>query len=168
MAVPAHSPFHKQLSGLSLIISLPQIIASPISVGLKHLIYHNVIPFEVIEILDFLLISFPLTLCIAVLFVIIEKGKFNLFYMVFAVAGAALLSNLLHLIVEKIPSVNIQSSLDTSTDYRSNTGSSSAFMWVYNMFAIYWNSFGPIIFIQSCCIGIYAGFKYSKIEKGNK
>ena len=59
MEAPAHSPFHKELSGLALFVSLPQLVASPIIVGLKHLLYHNSVGFELKEVLDFLLISFP-------------------------------------------------------------------------------------------------------------
>jgi hypothetical protein len=157
MATPSHPSWHGEISQLSLFISLPQIIASPIFVGIKHLMYHNVVPFEVKEILDFLLISFPLTLCVAILFVIIVKGKFNLFYMIFAVVGATLLSNLLHKIVSKFPLVDIKNSFD-----------SSALTWVYNIFGVYWNTFGPILFIQSCCIGIYAAVKYLNIEDKRK
>ena len=165
MALPVHSPFHKELSGLTFFISLPQLIASPIMVGLKHLMYSDVVPFELKEVLDFLLISFPLTLCIAILFIIIEKGKFNLFYMVFAVVGAALLSNLLHMLVEKIPSVGIDAAFNTTYNNTANAGSSSAFSLVFNIFKVYCESFGPILFIQSCCIGIWAGIKLLKIEK---
>ena len=164
MALPAHSPFHKELSGLSFFISVPQLIASPIVVGLKHLMYHDVAAFEVKEVLDFLLISFPLTLCIAILFVIIEKGKFNLFYMLLAVVGAALLSNLLHKLVGEIPSVGVKSAFDTTYNSTENSGSSSAFTLVFKIFKIYWDTFGPILFIQSCCIGIWAGIKFVKME----
>ena len=167
MAVPTHTPWHNEISRLALFISIPQLIASPIIVGISHFVMPQNVAFEGKEILDFLIISFPLTLCVAVLFVIIAKGKFNLFYMVFAVAAAALLSNLLHIIVGKIPSVNIKSTLDTSYNETSG-GSDSAFKWVFNMFAVYWENFGPIIFIQSCCIGIYAGDKFLKMEKKKK
>ena len=157
MAAPIHSPLQKELSGLALFISIPQIIASPIVVGVSHLIYPKNVAFEIKDILDFIVVSFPLTLSVALLFVIIAKGKFNLFYLLFVVAGAALLSNLLHMIVEEIPSVGIKSSFDNS-----------AIMWVFKIFDVYWNTFGPILFIQSCCIGIFAGVKYLNIEESKK
>ncbi len=157
MAAPIHSPLQKDLSGLALFISIPQIIASPIVVGVSHLIYPKNVAFEVKDILDFIVVSFPLTLSVALLFVIIAKGKFNLFYLLFVVAGAALLSNLLHMIVGEIPSVDIN-----------RGGNNSAIMWVFKIFDVYWNTFGPILFIQSCCIGIYAGVKYLNIEDRKK
>ncbi len=150
----AHSPLHREISALALFISLRQLIASPIIVGISHLIHPYNVFFDVREILDFLVISFPLTLSIAILFVLILKGKFNMFYLLFAVAGAALLSNLLHWVVGEIPSVDIQ-----------KTFNSSAIIWVIKIFGVYWKTFGPILFIQSCCIGIYAGYKYLKIEE---
>lgn len=158
MAAPIHSPLQKDLSGLALFISIPQIIASPIVVGVSHLIYPKNVAFEIKDILDFIVVSFPLTLSVALLFVIIAKGKFNLFYLLFVVAGAALLSNLLHMIVGEIPSVSMEN----------RGGNNSAIMWVFKIFDVYWNTFGPILFIQSCCIGIFAGVKYLNIEESKK
>jgi hypothetical protein len=162
MASPSALPLHKEISALAFFISLPQLIASPIIVGFAHLMQPENILFDLKEILDFLVISFPLTLSIAILFVVIKKGKFNLFYLVFAVAGAALLSNLLHRIIGEMPFIDVQRSFNESVDYK--TGNSSAITWVLKIFAVYWKTFGPILFIQSCCIGIYAGYKYVKIE----
>ncbi|MEJ0103737.1 MAG: hypothetical protein WDO19_14795 [Bacteroidota bacterium] len=157
-------PLHRQISQLALFVSLPQLIASPIMVGLTHLLHPDNIFFDLKEILDFLAISFPLTLGIAILFVFIEKGKFNLFVLVFAIVGAALLSNLLHRIVGEIPSVDIKRTFSESFN-ENRGGNSSAIIWVIKIFGIYWKTFGPVLFIQSCCIGIYAGYKYLKIEK---
>ena len=169
MATSAHSSLEKEISGLALFISIRQLIASPIFAGISHLIYPHHVLFDIREILDFLVISFPLTLSIAILFVVIEKGKFNLFYLIFAVGGAALLSNLLHMIVGEIPSVDIQKPFEESFNYNENRGgNSSAIIWVVKIFGVYWKTFGPILFIQSCCIGIYAGYKYLRIEKRKK
>jgi hypothetical protein len=168
MTSTAHSPWHKEVSALALFISLPQLIASPVIVGIESLAHSQNVVFELKEILDFLVISFPLTLSIAILFVIIEKGKFNLFYMIAAVAGAALLSNLLHYIIGEMPSVDIKKTFDESFGYQQNPGNTSAFKWVGKIFGIYWKTFGAIVFIQSCCIGIYAGYKYVKIEEKKK
>ena len=169
MTSSVHSPLDKEISRLALFISIRHLIASPISVGISHLLYPHHVLFDVRDILDFLVISFPLTLSIAILFVVIEKGKFNLFYLLFAVAGAALLSNALHWVVAEIPSVDIQKPFDESFNYdETRGGNSSAIMWVFKIFGVYWKTFGPILFIQSCCIGIYAGYKYLKIEKSRK
>jgi len=166
MTSSAHSPLHREISGLALFISLRQLIASPIMVGISHLIHPHNMAFDLWEILDFLAISFPLTLSIAILFVVIEKGKFNMFSLVFAVVGAALLSNLLHWVVTEIPWVNVQKTLSESyKDNESRGGNNSAIILVGKIFGIYWENFGPILFIQSCCIGIYAGYKYLQIEK---
>src|SRR5664279_195073 len=166
MSAPAHSPFHKELSGLAFFISLPQLIASPIVLGLQHLMYHDVVPFELKEVLDFLLISFPLTLSVAALVVIIQRGQFNLFSLLIAVAGAALLSNLLHAIFEEIPSVDVKKSFSETFPNAANSGSGNLLLlWIGKIFGIYWKTFGPILFIQSCCIGIYAGDKFLKMEK---
>jgi hypothetical protein len=169
MVPPAHSPWHKEVSALAFFISLPQLIASPIIVGITSLVHSQNVVFELKEILDFLVISFPLTLSIAILFVIIEKGKFNLFYMLFAVVGAALLSNALHWVIEAMPFVDVQKTLNESVDYNQNPGGNTfAFRFIRKIFGIYWKTFGPILFIQSCCIGIYAGYKYVKIEDRKK
>jgi len=165
MAVPAHSSFHKELSGLAFFISLPQLIASPIVVGIQHLMYHEVLPFELKEVLDFLLISFPLTLCVAALVVIIQRGQFNLFSLLIAVVGAALLSNLLHTIFEEIPSVNVKISFSETFLNPGDRGSNNLLiLWIGKIFGIYLKTFGPILFIQSCCIGIYAGDKFLKMK----
>ena len=166
MAAPIHSPFHKELSGLAFFISLPQLIASPVVVGLKHLLYHDVAAFDVKEVIDFLLISFPLTLSIAVLFVIIERGQLNPYSLLIIVVGAALLSNLLHILLEKIPFVPVTNSFNDTFSDPANKGSGNLlFIWIGKIFGIYWETFGPILFIQSCCIGIYAGIKFLKMEK---
>jgi hypothetical protein len=129
MSAPAHSPFHKELSGLAFFISLPQLIASPIVVGLQHLMV-----------------------------VIIQRGQFNLFSLLIAVAGAALLSNLLHAIFEEIPSVDVKNSFSETFLNPANSGSGNLLLvWIDKIFGIYWKTFGPILSIQSCCIGIYAG-----------
>lgn len=169
MSIPGHSPFHKELSGLAFFISLPQLIASPIVVGLKHLIYHDSVPFELKEVLDFLLISFPLTLSMATLVVIIQREQFNLFWLLIIVAGAALLSNLLHTIFEEIPSVDVKNSFNETFLHPGDTGGGNLLLlWIGKIFGIYWKTFGPILFIQSCCIGIYAGVKFLKMEKKKK
>jgi len=169
MTPSTHSPLHGQISGLALFISLPQLIASPIMVGISHLIHPQNVFFDLKEILDFLVISFPLTLSIAVLFVIIERGKFNLFYLVAVVAGAALLSNLLHGIIESMPSVDIKKPFnETFSPNNTGGGNSAAIHFVIKIFGVYWKTFGPILFIQSCCIGIYAGYKYFKIQESKK
>jgi len=168
MTASAHSPWHKEVSALAFFISLPQLIASPVIVGIKSLAHSQNVVFEIKEILDFLLISFPLTLSIAILFVIIEKGKFNLFYMLAAVVGAALLSNTLHWLIGEMPSVDVKKTFDDSFDYQNTGGNTSAFRWVGKIFGVYWKTFGAIVFIQSCCIGIYAGYKYVKLEESKK
>lgn len=168
MTPSAHSPLHREISGLALFISLPQLIASPIMVGISKLIHPHNMVFDLWEILDFLAISFPLTLSIAILFVVIEKGKFNMFSLVFAVVGAALLSNLLHWVVTKIPLVGIGNAVNESYSDENRGGNNSAIILVGKIFGIYWKSFGPIPFIQSCCIGIYGGYKYLKMEENKK
>jgi hypothetical protein len=166
MATEAHSPLLREISGVALFISLPQLIASPVITGLTHIIHKDNTALDVKEILDFLVISFPLTLSIAVLTVLVQKGQFNLFSLLVAVAGAALLSNLLHQLIGQIPSVDLKRSFNESFSYTENKyGNSAAINWVVKIFGIYWKSFGPILFIQSCCIGIYAGYRYYTIEK---
>jgi hypothetical protein len=170
MAEPLHTPFHEEVSSLALFISLPQLISAPLMVGLEHLLKPNNIFFELKEILDFLVISFPLTLSIALLFLIIEKGIFNLGYLLLIVGGAALLSNLLHGLVQKIPSVDVNRTF-TETFTRTDIGGNKAvIVFVGKIFGIYWKIFGPLLFIQSCCIGLYAGYRYVRItdKKTNK
>lgn len=165
MSASPHSSLHQEISRLALFISLPQVIASPILVGLKHIVQGDNVVFDVMEIIDFLVISFPLTLGIAILLVVLEKGEFNLVTLLVAIVGAAFLSNLLHTVIGKIPSVDIKNTFTESFNYNNyRGGNTTAIIWVIKIFSIYWKSFGPILFIQSCCIGIYAGIKYIKIE----
>ena len=162
----AHPSIKGEISSLALFISIPHLIASPISVGIAHFLHEpNSVPYDLMEILDFLLVSFPLTLSIAILFVVIERGNFNLGWLLIIVAGAALLSNLFHKLVSEIPSVDVNSSFNEAFDYKEKRGSSAVFHFVYRIFSIYWKDFGPVLFIQSCCVGIYAGYKYFRINE---
>lgn len=164
MSNPAHTTFEKEVSALALFISVPQAIASPIMVAIEHSLHPHNIFFDVKEILDFMLISFPLTLSIAILFVIIEKGEFSPGSLLLIVGGAALLSNLLHGIVQQIPSLDVNKTF-TETFTRTEIGGNSAvFIFVKKIFGIYWKIFGPVLFIQSCCIGLYAGYRYVGIR----
>jgi hypothetical protein len=164
MTNPAHTTFEKEVSSLALFISVPQAIASPIIIAIEHSLHPHNIFFELKEILDFLVISFPLTLSIAVLFVIIEKGDFSPGALLLIVGGAALLSNLLHGIVQQIPSVDVNKTF-TETFTRTDIGGNSAvFIFVKKIFGIYWKNFGALLFIQSCCIGLYAGYRYTRIR----
>lgn len=90
MTNPAQIPFEKEVSSLALFITVPQAIASPVIVAIEHSLHPQNIFFDLKEILDFLLISFPLTLSIAILFVIIEKGAFSPGALLLIVGGAAL------------------------------------------------------------------------------
>jgi hypothetical protein len=164
MTSPAHTPIEKEISTLAMFISVPQAIASPIAVAVEHSLHPQNIFFEVKEILDFLLISFPLTLSIAVLFVIIEKGDFSPGALLLIVGGAALLSNLLHGIVQQIPSVDVNRTFNETFTRSDAGGNSAAFIFVKKIFGIYWRIFGPVLFIQSCCIGLYAGYRYVRIR----
>ena len=79
------------------------------------------------------------------------------------------LVKLAHNGVREIPSVDIQKPFEESFNYNENRGGhSSAIIWVVKIFSVYWKTFGPILFIQSVCIGIFAGYKYFKIEKSKK
>jgi hypothetical protein len=160
------SPLKGEISRLAFFISIPHLIASPVSVGISHLLHEpNSVPYDLMEILDFIVISFPLTLSIAILFVIIERGDFNLGWLLIIVGGAALLSNLLHKAVSSMPSVDVSGSFNEAFDYKANRGSSAVFHFVYRIFGIYWRDFGPVLFIQSCCVGLYAGYKYFRIQE---
>ncbi len=164
MTATPHSPFHKEVSTLALFISLPQLLASPVMVAIGHVLQPNNIVFELKEILDFLVISFPLTLSIAILFVILERGSFNLGYLLLVVAGAALLSNLLHRIIDEIPGVDVNKAFNDSFSKTDTGGNATILRFVGKIFGIYWKTFGPILFIQSCCIGLYAGYRYVKLQ----
>ena len=170
MTEASHSPFHEEVSALAMFISLPQLVSSPLVVGLEHLLKPDHILFELQEILHFLVISFPLTLSIALLFLIIEKGTFNLGYLLLIVGGAALLSNLLHGLLQQIPSVEVTTTFNETFTRTDVGGNKAVFIFVGKIFGIYWKNFGPLLFIQSCCIGLYAGYRYVRIrdKKGNK
>jgi hypothetical protein len=169
MGSPGHTPSFREISGIAAFISIPQLIASPIIAGLTHLIRKDNLTFDLMEILDFLVISFPLTLSIAVLVVLVLRGQFNLFYLLFVVVGAAILSNLLHMIISKFPSVDLKESFNESINYTQNKyGNSAAIRWVVKIFGVYWKGFGPLLFIQSCCIGIYAGYRFITIQNTKK
>jgi hypothetical protein len=164
MANSAHTTWEKEVSALALFIAVPQAIASPIIVAIEHSLHPHNTFFDLKEILDFLLISFPLTLSIAILFVIIEKGEFSPGALLLIVGGAALLSNLLHGIVQQIPSVDVNKTFNETFTRTDIGGNSAVFIFVKKIFGIYWKNFGPLLFIQSCCIGLYAGYRYTRIR----
>lgn len=131
--------------------------------------YHNSVEFELKEVLDFLLVSFPLTLSVAALVVIIQREQLNLFSLTIAVVGAALISNLLHALIHYIPSVDISKPFKETYDHPVNTNdNNSGLKFIGKIFSIYWKTFGPVLFIQSCCVGIYAGVKFLNLEKKRK
>jgi hypothetical protein len=159
-ATPKPFSWHKEISGVALAISLPQIISAPLSVGLAKLMYSQNIAYELKEILDFLLISFPLTFAMAMIASLIKSGEFNIIAMVIVLAIALLLSNLLHKIFGETPSIDVNQTFDYSENERA--GSNMIFKWVFRVLGVYWDKFGPILFIQSVAIGIYVGLKYTR------
>ncbi|MFI5133294.1 MAG: hypothetical protein ACHQEB_03105 [Chitinophagales bacterium] len=161
----------KELSGLALVVTLPQLISSPISVAIASLLHtHSNISFEVKEIIDFLVISFPLTLAIAVIVILINESKITLFSVVLTLIIATLLSNLLHKVVANFPGVDLNEAWHNTFSYTDphNTTGNPVVNFILAVLGLYWKKFGAILFIQSCIIGIYAGLRFISITEKKK
>lgn len=84
--------------------------------------------------------------------------------MIVSLVIAALLSNLLHMLVRDVPFVDLKKSLFDACPYvRDRDGNiignsgigCKTIAWPIGILGIYWKSFGAILFIQSLIIGIY-------------
>jgi hypothetical protein len=157
-----------EIENLSMIITIPQLISAPISVIILHFLSPGPSPQTVIEVLDFLVISFPLTLAVALITLLLRREESGIVLYIGAVIGAALLSNLLHRIVSSaFPAI------DVAGEYNRAFGGGSTYMYhgagslisfATKILSLYWKQFGVLMFLQSCVIGIYAGVKYFKKE----
>lgn len=155
-----------EIGHLSLIISIPQLISAPASVILIKLFSPYPMPNEVIEVLDFLVISFPLTVAVALITLMLRNDHSNFGSYVAVVAGAALLSNLFHNILSSaFPAVDVASAFHEAfepDDVYTHHGAGMLVSFAVKIISLYWKKFGIILFLQSCAIGIYAGAKYFK------
>lgn len=156
--------WHKEISGLALAISLPQLISAPISVGIAKLLYSQNIVYELKEIIEFLLISFPLTFAFAMIVALAKSGELNIISLVVIILIAVSCSNLAHLLFKDAPSTDLSQTLN---DPDNSGGAAFIFRWIWRLLKLYWVKFGWVLFIQSCGIGVYIGWKYAE-WKGKK
>ncbi|HEX5113362.1 MAG TPA: hypothetical protein VFV79_10970 [Saprospiraceae bacterium] len=166
--MPSFSKVIDEIGHLSLIISLPQLISAPIIVILISLFSPIPTPKDVIEIIDFLVISFPLTVAVALITLLVRTDQNSFLFYIGAIVGAAILSNLLHgLLSTAFPAVDISTAYHEAFDpgdLPTRHGAGTFVAFAMNILSLYWKKFGVILFIQSCVIGIYAGTKYFKLK----
>ncbi|HEY3385685.1 MAG TPA: hypothetical protein VGK46_04185 [Saprospiraceae bacterium] len=168
--MPSFKSVVDEIGYLSLIISIPQFISAPISLIIFNLLNPIPMPWDIVEILDFLVISFPLTLAIALITYLVRHDENSFVLFVGMLVGAALLSNFLHnALSAAFPSVDVASAYREAftrpDDLPGSRGSGYLVNFAIKIISLYWEKFGVILFIQSCVIGIYAGMKYFKKEE---
>lgn len=171
MASARYESWEKEISRLALFISIPQIISAPLSVAIAQLMGPANIVFDLKEIIDFLVVSFPLTLAIAMITQFAIDRQFHPILVIVSLVVAALLSNLLHSLVRDIPFVDLKKSLYEACPYERDKDGNiigttgigcKAINWPIGILSIYWKSFGAILFIQALAIGIYIPVRISK------
>jgi hypothetical protein len=165
--MPSSRSILNEIGNLSLIISIPQLISAPLFVILLEVLNPIPDPFDIIEVLDFLVISFPLTLAVALITYFVKTDQDSFIFYVGAIIGAALLSNFLHhLVYSAFPSVDIDSayreSFSRPDDLPGNRGAGYLVNFAMKLLSLYWEKFGVVMFLQSCAIGIYSGIRYFK------
>jgi hypothetical protein len=155
-----------EISRLALMVTLPQLIASPVSVILIQLLTPSNVVLDLIEIIDFFVISFPLTLAVAIITDMIRRDETSPAAIIVIIIGAALLSNLLHRFVSgsfpEIPVGAAHRQNFSEDDLPGSRGIGPLLNTALRVIGIYWRQFGPLLFVQSCAIGIYVGLKYFK------
>lgn len=155
-----------EISRLTWMITLPQLISAPLSAILVELFTPSFIVLDILHIIDFFVISFPLTLAVAIITNMIRSDQSNVILFIVIIVGAGLLSNLLHKFVSaSFPPVPVEPIFREATEpdpvYRSR-GIGPLLNTAIGIIGIYWRQFGPIMFIQAIGIGMYVGIRYFK------
>ena len=146
-------------------ITIPQVISAPLSVFLIDLISPSFLVFDILEILDFLVISFPLTLAVTIIAYQVKQDEKNIIAFILIIIGAALLSNLFHnLLFAAFPHIDVRGAWMDSVGepdpvYRSR-GIGPLLNTALRIVGIYWRQFGIVMCLQALGIGIYAGLRY--------
>ncbi|HLF64743.1 MAG TPA: hypothetical protein VI603_13360 [Saprospiraceae bacterium] len=158
-----------EISRLTWMITLPQTISAPLSVILIELFTPSFVVLDILHILDFFVISFPLTLAVAIITNMVRSDQSNAVLFIVIIVGAGLLSNLLHkFISSSFPPVSIEPIFREATEpdpiYRSR-GIGPLLNTAIGIIGIYWRQFGPMMFIQACGIRVYVGIRYFKLVK---
>lgn len=163
--MPSFRDILDEIGNLSLIISIPQLISAPLSVILISILNPIPTPWDVIEVIDFLVISFPLTLAMALITYLVKTDQNSFVFYVGAIVGAALLSNFFHnMLSSAFPAVDVSGAYHEAftppDELPGGHGAGYMVKFALKIISLYWEKFGVIMFIQSCIIGIYAGGKY--------
>lgn len=145
-------------SHMALIIAVPHISGSTLSLFITNQFIPGNISEDVLKVIDFTLTTFPLTLAVTLLvsFALDKDLKFLEAIMIIILAG--LLANLLSMI---IPSVHHTDNMaENFTDSsREAKGPLIVILFAYKLINIWWRDFGPIMFVQSVVIGAIFGYK---------
>ncbi len=160
-----------EVGNVTWFITVPQLITTPLSVWIIDRIRPDFFEKELLEVLDFLVISFPMTVAIAIIAYLVKSGEADAMKCIMAILGAAFVSNLLHKFVHvNFPEVPLYrayydvwpSVYDTEYVFRSQ----GIVPWVklaIKMLMIYLQQFGIVICIQALSVGIYGGLRlYAK------
>jgi len=145
-------------SRMALVITIPQITSSTISIAVTEQFNKESLPEHILTVLQFTLTTFPLTLAVTLLvsFLLDKDLKFSEAIGIIIIAG--LLSNLLSKI---IPAVHHTDDIGkTFTDSTRDAKGPLVFvLFAYKLINIWWRDFGPIMFVQSLIIGGYFGYR---------
>jgi hypothetical protein len=146
---------------MALIITLPHIGASTLSSFILGLVNPASIVEDIPTVLNFILISFPLTLATALIVIaIIEKElTFVIFITIIIISG--ILSNLLALLIPNAVYANHDMMLLFDQSSRTVKGPLMFVVYAYKIVSIWWESYTILLFIQSIIIGSWFGYRFA-------
>jgi hypothetical protein len=146
---------------MALVITLPHIGASTLSSFIIGLINPASIVEDIPTVINFILISFPLTLATALIVIaIIEKElTIPIFLTIIIVSG--ILSNLLALLIPNAVYAKHDMWLLFEESSRTVKGPSMFFLYAYKIVSIWWESYTILLFIQSIIIGSWFGYRFA-------
>jgi hypothetical protein len=165
MATP--SPSKKDLwagtiSDMAAVITLPHIAASTVSSMIVNHIPAAKLIDEIWTIISFILISFPLTMAAALITLAIVEKEFKISIAITSIILAGILSNLLALIIPdpKFSNPSMFQIMEDSS--REIKGLPMFFLMAYKIIAIWWEAYGPLLFIQSIIVGGIFGYRVAE------
>jgi hypothetical protein len=152
-----------------LAIIAPQLTASALSTFMIGRLTHAGLWDDILIVLHFSLITFPLTLAVALIvsFALQKTLKFWDNIIIIIVAGIA--ANLLSKIIPSIHHTDNmgQYFVESARDVK---GPPLFILFAYRLVNIWWRDFGPIMFIQALIVGTIFGYKLTtqKTKKNEK
>jgi hypothetical protein len=149
---------------MALVITLPHIGASTLSSFILGMINPASIVEDIPTVINFILISFPLTLATALIAIaIIDKElTFVLFITIIILSG--ILSNLLALLIPNAIYADHDMMLLFDQSSRTIKGPFMFVVYAYKIVSIWWESYTILLLIQSIIIGSWFGYRFASRE----